>query len=144
MRSTGPTTRCTSRTGPSLSVGLLGLELGTLVLMEYIRDGDSVRPMPLTVVDTGYGLERFTWMSQGSKNAYESVFGGAYEELRRTFPAEEAAILLDHARALNFMITDGVVPSNSKEGYFGRLLIRRMLRLLDKVPESPEITAVLE
>ncbi|MFI5414577.1 MAG: alanine--tRNA ligase, partial [Candidatus Lutacidiplasmatales archaeon] len=130
--------------GPSLSVGLAGMELATLVFMEYVRDGATVKPMPLTVVDTGYGLERFTWMSQGSKNAYESVFGEAYEELRRTFPPEETAILLDHARALNFLITDGVVPSNSKEGYFGRLLIRRMLRLLDKVPEAPEITAVLD
>ncbi len=111
--------------GPSLSVGLLGLELGTLVFMEYIRNGDAVRPMPLTVVDTGYGLERFTWMSQGTKTAYEAVFGREYDELRRTFPPAEAAILIDHARALNFLLTDGVVPSNSKEGYFARLLLRR-------------------
>ena len=55
-----------------------------------------------------------------------------------------AAILIDHARALNFMITDGVVPSNSKEGYFARLLLRRMLRILQKTPEAPEITAILD
>ncbi len=60
------------------------------------------------------------------------------------FPPREAAILLDHARALNFLITDGVVPSNSKEGYFVRLLIRRSLRLLSKAPEAPEITSVLD
>ena len=130
--------------GPSLSVGLLGLELGTLVFMEYIRDGDSVRPMPLTVVDTGYGLERFTWMSQGTKTAYEAVFGRAYDELRRTFPPREAAILIDHARALNFLLTDGVVPSNSKEGYFARLLLRRSIRILQRTPEAPELLAVLD
>ncbi len=39
--------------GPSLSVGLQGLELATLVFMEYVRDGDQLKPMPLTVVDTG-------------------------------------------------------------------------------------------
>jgi alanyl-tRNA synthetase len=130
--------------GPSLSVGLLGLELGTLVFMEYIRDGDSVRPMPLTVVDTGYGLERFTWMSQGTKTAYEAVFGRAYDELRRTFPPRESAILIDHARALNFLLTDGVVPSNSKEGYFARLLLRRSIRILQRTPEAPELLAVLD
>jgi alanine--tRNA ligase len=130
--------------GPSLSVGVAGLELATLVFMEYIRDGTEIRPMPLTVVDTGYGLERFTWASHGTKNAYEAVFGASYDEIRRTFPPRESAILLDHARALNFLITDGVVPSNSKEGYFVRLLIRRSLRLLSKVPEAPEITAVLD
>ncbi|MGI0155472.1 MAG: alanine--tRNA ligase, partial [Thermoplasmata archaeon] len=130
--------------GPSLSVAELGLELGTLVFMEYIRDGVTMRPMPLTVVDTGYGLERFTWMSQGTKTAYEAVFGREYEELRRTFPAREAAILIDHARALNFLLTDGVVPSNSKEGYFARLLLRRSIRILQHTPEAPALLAILD
>jgi alanyl-tRNA synthetase len=130
--------------GPSLSVGALGLELATLVFMEYLRDGDALRPMPLTVVDTGYGLDRFTWASQGTRNVYEAVFGASYEEVRRTFPPREAAILLDHARALNFLLTDGLVPSNSKAGYFVRLLIRRSLRLLSKVPGAPEIYALLD
>lgn len=130
--------------GPSLSVGIAGLEVATLVFMEYQRDGANVRPMPLTVVDTGYGLERLTWLSQGSRTAYEAVFGTALEELRRVFPPRESAILIDHAKALNFLLTDGVVPSNSKEGYFSRLLIRRMLRIIAGVPEAPEIGALLE
>ncbi|HTS32367.1 MAG TPA: alanine--tRNA ligase [Thermoplasmata archaeon] len=130
--------------GPSLSVGAAGLELATLVFMEYTRSGDQLKPMPLTVVDTGYGLERFVWASQGTKSAYESVFGSGWDELRRTFPPRETAILIDHARALNFMLTDGVVPSNSKEGYFARLLLRRMLRILQKTPEAPDILAVLD
>jgi alanyl-tRNA synthetase len=130
--------------GPSLSVGLLGLEVATLVFMEYVRQGDRLAPMPLTVVDTGYGLERLTWISQGTKNAYEAVFGGAYEELRASYPPKETAILIDHARALNFLLTDGVVPSNSKDGYFARLLIRRMIRTLAKAPEAPHLLDVLD
>jgi len=130
--------------GPSLSVGAAGLELATLVFMEYVRDGEALKPMPLTVVDTGYGLERLTWASQGSRTAYEAVFGREYEELRRTFPPREAAVLIDHARALNFILTDGVVPSNSKEGYFARLLLRRSLRILSKVPDAPELVAILD
>ncbi len=130
--------------GPSLSVSSQGLELATLVFMEYVRDGEALKPMPLTVVDTGYGLERFTWASQGTKTAYEAVFGSEYDELRRTFPAHDAAVLIDHARALNFLLTDGVVPSNSKEGYFVRLLLRRSLRILSKVPEAPDILSILD
>ena len=130
--------------GPSLSVGIAGLEVSTLVFMEYVRDGDRLKPMPLTVVDTGYGLERHVWASYGTKTAYEAVFGADYDELRRTFPPREAAVLLDHARALNFMLTDGVVPSNSKAGYFARLVLRRSLRILAKVPEAPELVAVLD
>ena len=130
--------------GPSLSVGVQGLELGTLVFMMYTRDGDRLKPMPLTIVDTGYGLERFVWASHGSKSAYEPVFGSEYEELRRTFAPREAAILIDHARALNFLLTDGVVPSNSKEGYFARLLLRRSLRILQKTPEAPDLLSILD
>ncbi|MGD0718237.1 MAG: alanine--tRNA ligase [Thermoplasmata archaeon] len=130
--------------GPSLSVGLAGLELGTLVFMEYVRDAAGVRPMPLTVVDTGYGLERFVWMSHGTKTAYEPVFGAPYEELRHTLAPREAAIVIDHARALSFMLTDGIVPSNSKEGYFARLLIRRALRVLANAPEAPDLVAVID
>jgi alanyl-tRNA synthetase len=130
--------------GPSLSVGLAGLELATLVFMEYVREGDALRPMPLTVVDTGYGLERFVWMSQGTKTAYEAAFGRPYDDLRATFPARDAAILVDHARALNYLLTDGVVPSNSKEGYFARLLLRRAIRIVEKVPESPSLVAILD
>ncbi len=130
--------------GPSVSVGAAGLELATLVFMEYVRDGDALKPMPLTVVDTGYGLERFVWASRGTKSAYESVFGTMWDELRRTFPPRETAILIDHARALNFMLTDGVVPSNSKEGYFARLLLRRSLRILQKTPEAPTLVSVLD
>ena len=130
--------------GPSLSVSVAGLELATLVFMMYVREGDRLKPMPLRVVDTGYGLERFVWASRGSKTAYEAVFGPEYEELRRTFPARETALLIDHARALNFLLTDGVVPSNSKEGYFVRLLLRRSLRILQKTPEAPDILSVLD
>ncbi len=130
--------------GPSLSVAALGLEVATLVFMEYLRDGDRLKPMPLTVVDTGYGLERFVWASHGTKTAYEPVFGSEYDELRRTFPPHDSAVLIDHARALNFLLTDGVVPSNSKEGYFARLLLRRSLRILAKAADGPDIYAILE
>jgi alanyl-tRNA synthetase len=130
--------------GPSLSVGLRGLEVATLVFMEYVRDGDQLRPMPLTVVDTGYGLERLTWMSQGTPTAYDAVFGPALGEYTDRFGPQVAAMLLDHARTVNFLLTDGVVPSNTQEGYYARLLLRRMMRTLGRVPEGPTIVELLD
>ncbi|MCI4363232.1 MAG: alanine--tRNA ligase [Thermoplasmata archaeon] len=130
--------------GPSLSVGLLGLEVATLVFMEYIRSGGELRPMPLTVVDTGYGLERFAWMSQGTGTAYEAAFGSALEELLDRLPFATAVMLVDHARALNFLIADGVVPSNTQEGYYARLLLRRVLRVLAKMRDPPTVEGLLD
>ncbi|TLZ57609.1 MAG: hypothetical protein E6K17_02600 [Methanobacteriota archaeon] len=167
--------------GPCLEVVFGGAEAGTLVFMQY-RDTNGHRvPMETTVVDTGYGLERLVWLSQGTTSAYEAVFGDALAYLKRAtgakkvdtrvlteyskvagmFDVETAAdvrairaktaarlgipveelvaqlaplealyVICDHSRALMFLLGDGVVPSNSREGYFARLLIRRGLRTL--------------
>src|SRR5437660_11652248 len=45
-------------------------------------------------------------------------------------PLEALYTVCDHARALIFLLGDGVVPSNAREGYFARLLVRRGLRAL--------------
>lgn len=167
--------------GPCFEVVFGGAEAATLVFMMN-RDVNGRRvPMDTQVVDTGYGLERLTWLSQATTSAYEAVFGEALAYLKRatgakrvddrvlreyskvagmlkiesladlreirrqtaervgvTFeelvaqisPLESLYTVCDHARALIFVLGDGVVPSNSREGYFARLLVRRGLRAL--------------
>ncbi len=46
--------------------------------------------------------------------------------------------IADHTRALVFMLGDGVVPSNMREGYFARMLIRRSIRMLYELGIKPE------
>ncbi|MEM4308409.1 MAG: alanine--tRNA ligase [Thermoplasmata archaeon] len=166
--------------GPSLSVGVAGLELATLVFMMYAKDGESWKKMEMEVVDTGYGLERYTWMSQATPSAYDAVFhlvpqhlvqvlgvniepnvmkeysriaglmdiesardlrmlrekvaerlGMDVETLeRQVAPFEHIYTLADHTRNIAFLISDNVIPSNMREGYFLRMLIRRCLRAL--------------
>jgi alanyl-tRNA synthetase len=69
--------------GPAFEVIYRGLELATLVFMsmeqdpdgEYeMKDGNRYSPMDTYIVDTGYGLERWTWMSQGTPTVYEAVY----------------------------------------------------------------------
>src|SRR5437773_12211464 len=52
------------------------------------------------------------------------------ELVAQVSPLEALYTICDHSRALMFLLGDGVVPSNSREGYFARLLIRRGLRTL--------------
>ncbi|RLM96424.1 alanine--tRNA ligase [Haloarcula sp. Atlit-7R] len=69
--------------GPAIEVIYRGAELATLVFMsmeqdpdgEYeMKDGNRYSPMDTYIVDTGYGLERWTWMSQGTPTVYEAVY----------------------------------------------------------------------
>ena len=53
------------------------------------------------------------------------------EELKNaTEPMEAVYVIADHTRCLCFMLADGVIPSNVKEGYLARLVLRRTIRFM--------------
>ncbi len=68
--------------GASLEVIVGGLELATLVFMNLREDsngdveidGIKYSEMPLKIVDTGYGLERFVWVSRMSPTIYDAIY----------------------------------------------------------------------
>ena len=77
--------------GPAIEVIYRGAELATLVFMcmeqdpdgEYeMKDGNRYSYMDTYIVDTGYGLERWTWMSQGTPTVYEAVYPETIEFLK--------------------------------------------------------------
>ncbi len=45
-------------------------------------------------------------------------------------PMESIYAVADHTKCLAFMLADGIVPSNAKEGYLVRLVLRRAFRML--------------
>ncbi len=168
--------------GPDLEPIVRGLEIATLVFMEYKEEDGKYVPMDTKVVDTGYGLERITWLLRGDPTGFHAVYGNLVDSFRselgvepvdeallsrysevssilrelekgkkvealrakvaellrmepsyleaRVAPLEKVFALLDHTKAIAFMLADGLVPSNVNEGYLGRLLIRRSLKLL--------------
>lgn len=57
------------------------------------------------------------------------------DQLRNVF---DVYAVLDHTKTIALMLADGIVPSNSGEGYLARLVIRRTLRRLSKLEsETP-------
>lgn len=68
--------------GPAVEVIVGGLELATLVFMNLQEDengdveikGVHYSEMPLQIIDTGYGLERFCWAAAGSPTIYEAIY----------------------------------------------------------------------
>jgi alanyl-tRNA synthetase len=108
--------------GPALEVMAGGVELATLVFMAYVADpegaveikGETYSPMDLRVVDTGYGLERLVWASQGTPTVYDAAFPEVVGELRKACdlqlgsPGEDetARIIAENTRVAGVMDLD--------------------------------------
>ncbi len=115
------------------------LELWNLVFMQYNRSIDGkLSPLPKPSIDTGMGLERTVAVLQGVNSNFEiDIFRkiiDAIEELTgRNYGIDEKAdtsmrVIADHSRAVAFIITDGVLPSNEGRGYVLRRIMRRASR----------------
>ncbi|MGN0094151.1 MAG: alanine--tRNA ligase, partial [Methanobrevibacter sp.] len=181
--------------GPCYEVMCRGVELATLVFMQYKTLANGEREeIPIKVVDTGYGLERIAWISQGTPTAYDACFGPVIEKLKEitgvelneeilgesariaglmdiedyadlrmlrqkvadklgisieellksSEPMEAIYIIADHTRCLAFMLADGIIPSNVKEGYLARLILRRTIRYMNQLNMKESLSDVMK
>jgi alanyl-tRNA synthetase len=67
--------------GPDVECIVRGLEVGTLVFMQYKVVGDEFVELPIRTVDTGYGLDRFAWISQGVPSCFQAIYGGMLNKI---------------------------------------------------------------
>ena len=67
--------------GPDVECIVRGLEVGTLVFMQYKVVGDEFIELPIRTVDTGYGIDRFTWISQGVPSCFQAIYGGMLNKI---------------------------------------------------------------
>jgi alanyl-tRNA synthetase len=67
--------------GPDVECICRGLEVGTLVFMQYKVVGDEFVQLPIRTVDTGYGIDRFTWISQGVPSLFQAIYGNLVDKV---------------------------------------------------------------
>lgn len=106
------------------------VEVWNDVFMQYEKkDGQIVGNLPKPSVDTGAGLERLTMTMQGVDNIFETDLFKDVMTVASTLTGELASqrVVSDHIRASIFLISDGVIPSNTDRGYILRRLIRRAI-----------------
>ena len=114
------------------------LEIWNLVFMQSIRDAvGNLTPLPRPSIDTGMGLERITAVMQGVLSNYETdlfrpLFTATANMTDRSpkdlMNSMAGRVIADHIRAIAFVISDGVLPSNEGRGYVLRRVIRRAAR----------------
>lgn len=115
------------------------IELWNLVFMQFFRDENGeLHPLPKPSIDTGMGLERLATVLQGKESNFETdlfkpLIDFACEETGYDYPSDKDAniairVIADHCRAITFLISDGVLPSNEGRGYVLRRIIRRAFR----------------
>ena len=114
------------------------MEVGNSVFMEYIKTENGFEKLPAQNVDFGGGLERIAAAAINSPDVYkvdllwavveqiQELSGKQYEQNIEAF-----RVITDHIRGAVFMIGDGVLPSNTEQGYFVRRLLRRAVRYAD-------------
>jgi alanyl-tRNA synthetase len=121
------------------------LEFWNLVFMQdelsAVRskeDFDIAGSLPKKNIDTGMGLERVAFLTQGRENMYEidvmfPVITRAEEMTGKRYGAGEVddvrfRVVADHVRSSMMLISDGVTPGNEGRGYVLRRLLRRAVR----------------
>ncbi|MCX7761002.1 MAG: alanine--tRNA ligase [Hydrogenothermaceae bacterium] len=115
------------------------LEIWNLVFMQYNRDENGVlHLLPNPSIDTGMGLERIASVMQGVDSNFETDLFKPIINFCEDVSSKEHGknekddvamrVIADHLRAMTFLISDGVLPSNEGRGYVLRRIIRRALR----------------
>lgn len=114
------------------------LEIWNLVFTQYNRTKDGkYEPLAKKNIDTGCGLERLASVIQQKESNFETdlifpiiekviaISGGDYSDPRQKMAMK---VIADHIRAITFMISDGILPSNEGRGYVLRRILRRAVR----------------
>ncbi len=119
------------------------LEIWNHVFMQFEQSATGERsPLPKPSIDTGMGLERLASFVQGVTSNFHTdllfpiiratedwtetsydLDGDFYSRTNMSF-----RVIADHARAICFLIGDGVMPSNEGRGYVLRRILRRAAR----------------
>jgi alanyl-tRNA synthetase len=127
------------------------IELANLVFIQFNRDATrKLTPLPMKHVDTGTGLERVASVLQTLETNASPPLGNYDIDLFKTIIKAIDAIaakrgrpgighdpleadvsrraIADHARAIAFLIAEGITPGNTDREYVLRRIIRRAAR----------------
>jgi len=140
--------------GPALGGEDRFVEFWNLVFMQYEKGpGGSLTELPKQNIDTGAGFDRVLAILNGVESVFATdLFHPLLETASRSinvpYGANEdtdVAIrrIADHGRAMTFLVSDGVLPSNEGRGYVLRRIIRRAILAARRSGSEAKLCAAL-
>ncbi|MDO8496069.1 MAG: alanine--tRNA ligase-related protein [bacterium] len=127
--------------GPTTEIYVNGVEIWNIVFNEFFYPGSreellsgksdkKLEKLKTAGIDTGMGLERLAMVVQKKKNIFETdLFEPIISSLPNHLDQRTKRIVADHARAVVFLASEGVIPSNKEQGYVMRRLMRRIMAI---------------
>ena len=114
------------------------VEIWNLVFTQFNRVGyRQLEPLPKKNIDTGMGLERIAKVIQDVPTVFDidnmkPIVRAAADALSVKYDAKHAESyrirrIADHSRMVTLSLHEGIFPSNEKQGYVVRRLLRRAL-----------------
>lgn len=115
------------------------MEIGNNVFMEYYKsENGGFSELKSKNIDFGGGLERITAAANNQADVFKvDLLWNVVEQIQTLSQKkyednlEAFRVITDHIRGAVFMIGDGILPSNTEQGYFVRRLLRRAVRYAD-------------
>lgn len=122
--------------GPDTEIFVNDVEIWNNVFMQYYKDeNQNYLPANQKNIDTGMGVERTIAILNNLKDNYlTECFLPIIKEIEKISKKDynknkkEMRIIADHIKTAVFIISDGINPGNTEQGYILRRLIRRATR----------------
>ncbi|MFC7201128.1 alanine--tRNA ligase [Halospeciosus flavus] len=143
--------------GPAFEVIYKGAEIATLVFMQFeqdpegeykMKDGNRYSPMDTYIVDTGYGLERWTWVSQGTPTVYEAIYPEAIDFLKESadleYTEEEEELIRRAAKLAGHMDIDEAEDMETARDNIAEKLDVSVEELTDLMAPLEDIYAIAD
>ncbi len=111
------------------------IEIGNCVFITYKKTSDGFEELKQKNVDFGGGIERTLAALNNDMDVFKTdVFSEIIKTIEKISgqqyggESKDFRIVADHIRSATFLISAGVLPSNTDRGYVLRRLIRRAIR----------------
>lgn len=123
------------------------LEIGNSVFIEYQKEkNNSFSQLSQKNIDFGGGLERIIAVLENQPDIFKtSIFSPLIKQLEKETDKkysehqQSMRIIIDHLRAITFLMAEGLQPGNKQQGYVLRRLFRRAMIKLNFL--SPDVQA---